>query len=389
MRLTGKELAKMAKSHSASEVTNVLEEVLELGREGESGGVSSDDFSVRELFEHLVPDGREALNLMDPRNGENMDGMEAVNTSLFSAISGQLVSSKILEGYESEEFVFSRLIPATSTSFLDGEKITGLTQVGDDAQVVAESAQYPRSEFGAEYIETPATVKRGNIVSITREAVWADKTGQILRRANEIGEFLGTNKEKRLCDLAIGATNNYKRNGTSVDTYQTATPWINDHSNPLVDWTDIENAELLMAAIVDPTTGEPISLNGSDMVVSPFLYRTALRILNATEVTHTNGTNATSGSNPVGGAYSPIRSSYLASRVQSELSQTASNSKLWWLHGNFRKAMAYMEVWPITTVQAPQNSYMSFERDIVSEFKTSERGVAAVLDPRYMVRNKH
>jgi hypothetical protein len=69
---------------------------------------------------------------------------------------------------------------------------------------------YPSLGFGEDYIETPQTTKRGFIVPVTKEAIFFDRTNLILQRAAEVGEVLGLNKEKRLIDLLIGATNNYK-----------------------------------------------------------------------------------------------------------------------------------------------------------------------------------
>jgi hypothetical protein len=45
-----------------------------------------------------------------------------------------------------------------------------------------------------------------------------------------------------------------------------------------------------------------------------------------------------------------------------------------------------MENWPITVVQAPQNDEADFTQDIVLRFKVSERGAAAVINPRYVVQ---
>jgi len=45
-----------------------------------------------------------------------------------------------------------------------------------------------------------------------------------------------------------------------------------------------------------------------------------------------------------------------------------------------------MENWPITVTQAPQNSEAEFNQDIVAQFKASERGAAAVINPRYIVK---
>jgi hypothetical protein len=389
--VSGRELAAMKSSYGNQQVCEHLTEALEDGREGRSGGLKADDFSLRDLFEHLVSDGREALRLLNPRNQVSAMEAGAVDTSFFSQITGQLIYSRILEAYQSPALVFSRLIPSVSTQFLDGERISGLGRIGDEAEEVGEGEQFPRAGFGEEYIDTPATRKHGLIVSVTREAIFADRTGLILRRASEVGEWLGVNKEKRLIDIAIGAVNNYKRNGTEVDTYQTTAPWKNDHSTPLVDWTDVETAELLFSEIVDPNTGEPVMVNAANMVVTPYKYRTAQQILNATEVRIGDGasnTTQTIQDNPVVSAYPVDKSQLFYNRIQSQLGVSASDAKEYWLLGDFSKAFGYMEVFPMSVVQAPQNSYLSFERDIVSEFKASERGVAVVMDPRYSIRNK-
>ena len=60
---------------------------------------------------------------------------------------------------------------------------------------------------------------------------------------------------------------------------------------------------------------------------------------------------------------------------------------MWWFLGDFRKAFAYMENWPITVTQSPPNSEADFNQDIVIRFKASERGAAAVLNPRYVVKS--
>jgi hypothetical protein len=44
-----------------------------------------------------------------------------------------------------------------------------------------------------------------------------------------------------------------------------------------------------------------------------------------------------------------------------------------------------MENWPITVTQSAGGSEAEFTQDIVVRFKASERGAAAVLNPRYVV----
>ncbi|NQU23628.1 MAG: hypothetical protein HQ567_20285, partial [Candidatus Nealsonbacteria bacterium] len=52
---------------------------------------------------------------------------------------------------------------------------------------------------------------------------------------------------------------------------------------------------------------------------------------------------------------------------------------------DFRKAFAYMENWPITVTQSPLGSEAEFSQDVVVRFKASERGAAAVINPRFVV----
>lgn len=388
--LRSREIRRMVDGgYSQSQVAETVFECLQRHSAGEPGGIDANEFSLREMYEELVPDGREAVRLLNPRY--ESAAMEAnVDTSLFANITGQLVVTRILEGFNNGDYTFSRLIPAQPSPFLGGEKIPGMAQLGDTAAVVAEGDPYGNSTFGEEYIETPATTKRGRIVAVTKEAVFADRTRLILDRARGVGEFLGLNKEKRLCDVAIGATNNYKRNGVSADTYQAATPWINEHSNVLTDWGNVEAAEILMGEVTDPNTGEPISLSGTSMVVTRAKYRTAQRIVTATQVRHSGGGVETIGGNPIQSVgYQVHMSDQMYMRLQSEKLVSAANAKLQWLYGNFSKAFAYMENWPITTVQAPPDATLNFTNDIVAQYKASERGVAAVLEPRYIQLNLH
>lgn len=346
---------------------------------------------IRQLFR--IACGSEALEtLINP--SRELDALEfsALDSTAFSRITKQLVETRMTMAFNLETFVFSRLIPSNPAENLHGDRIPGITTIGDEAEVVEEGANYPRAGFGDEYIETPASRKRGMIVSITREAIWQNRTRNILRQAAQVGEFLGLNKEKRLCDIAIGVTNNYKRNGTAVNTYQTATPWINDASNELLDYTDVENAMITQGRIVDPNTGEAISLTSTQIVVTKAKEITARRILNATQVNVKTDSlaNSTWGQNPLNGMVFDLAVSQLMeNRGVSGLSLSQANASKYWIMGDFAKAFSYEEVFPLTVTQAPTNNEAAFYRDVVAEYKASERGVAAVIEPRYVVRSKN
>jgi hypothetical protein len=349
-----------------------------------------EDFSLRDLAESLVPDGYEWVRSLDPRSHGGTRLLEAgdgVDVTAFLNVTGQLVYSKIMEAYAQEAFVVSRLVETISTR-LDGEKIPGIARLGDLAAEVHPGMPYPSVGFGEDYIETPSTTKRGLIVPVTREAIFFDRTHLVLTRAAEVGEVLGLNKEKRLLDLVVGVTNNYKWRGTAYNTYQAATPWVNVKTgNELVDWTNVDAAEQLLADILDPNTGEPVLLSATTVLVAPAYRHAAHRVFNAAEIRYQAAGSATEtvAANPLGN-YGIHESRLMYRRIVAS-GVAAADAKKWWFIGDFAKAFAYMENWPITVTQSPLGSEADFNQDIVVRFKASERGAAAAINPRFVVKN--
>jgi hypothetical protein len=384
MTLKYRELKRRYELDGADATISHLSEAL---REGH---LRPEDFSIRDLAEALVPDGHEWVRMMDPRSAGGVSVLEAgdgVDVTAFLNITGQVIYSKIMEAYQQEAFVISKLVDTIPTR-LDGEKIPGVSRVSDTISEVGPGMPYPHLGFGEDYIETPSTTKRGFIVPVTKEAIFFDRTHLVLSRAAEVGEILGLNKEKRLVDLVIGVTNNYKWKGASYNTYQAATPWINSlTSNELVDWTNVDKAEQLFADILDPATGEPVLVRGTTVLVMPAYRHAAHRVFQAAELTFTaaGSPTATVAANPLSGYR--VYDSRLAYRRVIVSGVASADAKKWWFVGDFRRAFAYMENWPITVTQSPLGSEADFNNDIVLRFKASERGAAAVLNPRYVVKN--
>lgn len=357
----------------------------------QAGQLKPQDFSIKDLAEELVADGREWVRSLDPRHNHGfISESSSVDTSAFSNITGQIVYSAFLSGYERPEFVMTKAIPVIPTQF-NGEKIPGIGGIGDKVESIGEGELYPSAGLNEDYIETPMTTKKGLKIPVTKEAIFFDRTNMIVSKASSLGEELGRNKEKRLTDLVIGVTNSYKWRGTTYSTYQSASPWINIKTgNTLVDWSNVDSAEQLMFNLLDPNTNEPISVTPKHIVVNRAYLNAAIRAVAPVVASITPG-YATSG-NPTktefgvyrAGSYEILYSSYVNAR------QTlASQDSRYWYNGDLTKAFAYMENWPITVVQAPANHPDEFDRDIVLQYKASERGTAAVMDPRYMVQNQN
>lgn len=353
----------------------------------EKGDLKPEDFSIKDLAEALVEDGREWVRMMDPAHSSPiLEAGDAVDSTAFVNITGRVISAQVMEKYQDEAFVATTLVNTESTRY-DLERIPGITKIDSDGEVVHEGMPYPHQQFNEEFQDMPRGVKHGMIVAVTKEAIFFDRTAQILDRAGDVGFRLGINKEKRLWDMILGVTNNYNWNGVAYNTYQTITPWINVHGFPLVDWTSIDNAERLFDNMIDPTTGDPILISGMTLVVMPANWATARRILSATEIRQTSqgGTLNSISGNPLAGYTLAAKSRLARQRAALGFTLAPEVADELWLLGDFKRAFAYRENWPITVTQSPPNDAVEFDQDIVARYKASERGVPAVKNPRYVV----
>ncbi len=200
--------------------------------------------------------------------------------------------------------------------------------------------------------------------------------------------MLGLNKEKRLVDLLIGATNNYKWKGTAYNTYNAAgtgaAPEAIGSTRRAKSWsigpTWTPPSNSLPTSSIR-TRASRCSIQATTVLVMPAYRHAAHRVFNAAEINYAASGSATTtvAANPLGN-YRVVESR-LAYRRLIASGQEAAAAKKWWFIGDFRRAFAYMENWPITVTQSPNNSEADFNQDIVVRFKASERGAAAVHQP--------
>lgn len=334
--------------------------------------------SLRRLYESCVADGAASLQDMDP-NYRGMsryrEAADAVNTALFAHTMGQIIYTQMLKAYQMPELIGEKLVTIQQTNF-SGEKLPGVTEIGDEVEIVNEGQPYPRALVGEFYIETPETIKRGVVVDVTKEALFFDRTNLIMQRASNVGKFIAINREKRILDVVLGISTVYKRNGAAAIATYGADNTVS--SNALIDWTDLDAAETKFSAITDPDTGEPIVITANTLIVPPALRISAQRIANATMTGRTNGENETRNGGP-----SLLQNFTIASN---QYVRQRSGSDTTWFYGNPKEAFVYMENFPLTVISNTENAYASFERDIVSQSKASERGAAGVMERRYMMK---
>ena len=340
--------------------------------------VSLSDFRLRPLFEALVDDGAELVqSSYNPHSGGGYRLQEAgvVDTSLFANIQGQYLYNAILRAYEMPELIGDSLVDVQS-SVESGERIPGVTEIGDNVEVVAEGQPYPTAAVSESWIQTPETIKRGLLINITKEAVFFDKTNLILSRAANIGRFIAINREKRILDVVLGLTDVYSRNGGAVQaTFQAGNT---STSNALTDWASLDKVDTVFSGQVDPDTGEPIVTTADVLIVPPSLRNTAMRIANGSMTNQTGGTRETRvAGNSLNQPFRIATNQYVRQRTGSATT---------WFYGNPKAAFVYMQNWPLTVEQEGANSEKAFESDIIARYKASERGAAGVVERLYMAK---
>jgi hypothetical protein len=321
------------------------------------------------------------------------EGDAGVTTAAFQNISGQIVYAATLEKYQSEEFVFAKMIPEVKALILDGEKMAGITEIGDVSAVRKENDPYQEAGVGEDWIYTPPVPDYGRIVSVTWEAVFNDRTGQLLERCGEVGYWIGYGEEVKAIDCVVDendTTHRYNwRTAGQIATYDDNTgshTWDNlAATNALVDWTDLDAAEQLFNGLTNPFTGTPIMIEPRHLVVTKQLEQTARRVVSATEIRVTTPGYAVSANpnqavmaNPYLNKYEVVTSRLLAARMATDTS---------WFLGDVTKLAKRMVAEPLNVVQAPPNSNMEFERRIVSRFRANKRYAHVTVQPRSVVKN--
>jgi hypothetical protein len=354
---------------------------------------------ANEVFDRFKGDGRTAFRSDGTIREEFLgndkwvqENQGAVTTAAFQNISGQIVYSTVLERYKSEEFVFKDMIPEVTATILGGEKIAGITELGDISKVRKEGDPYDVAGVSEDWIFTPAIPDRGRIVPITWEAIFDDRTGQLAEVAGDVGYWLGYGEEVLAIDCFVDenvTTHRYNWRGTSIATYgdnSGSHTWDNlAASNGLVDWTDIDAAEQVFNGLTNPYTGTPIMIEPTHIVVTKQLEQTARRIVSATEIRVATPGYATSANptqtnmaNPYANKYQILTSRLLASRMATDTT---------WFLADPKKLAKRMVAEPLSVVQAPSGTATEFHNRIVTQHRANKRYAHVVVQPRASVQS--
>jgi hypothetical protein len=337
------------------------------------------------------------------------------NINLFNLATAGLINAEIMERFNQPEYIGRNLVTIKPTK-MNGQKLVAVARqstVGTDAKRRLPGRPHAEVGFSEAYQTTPETVEQALKARVTREAVFFDYTEQVLEEADEIGNNLAYTQEQGIADMILGVTglaSEYNRNGTSYETYQTSSPWVNDQSNPATagsfDYSNIDKSRQLFIGQTDPESGREIKVMGNTILCMPYtellfrqqVYGSNLQL--GSQQTSGNFPGAwTQGPNPLTQATSPWAGAYTIINVgpiwynrataADGLNLSASNAQKYWYHGDFPKAFWWMENWPLTPWMASADEYRMRDEGLVAVYGANYRGTPYVREPRYVVRNKN
>lgn len=409
-------LKSLVESHGVKQTALKLKECLK------EGHIKSEDISLRECAEAFLGydwdkklSNSRYVNQYQDVSLEEASG-EAVDLSAFSNITGQIVYTEIEKGWKRTSLISEKLFRPLNTEFID-EKLPWIGHIKELPEGIHMGDPYPEASLGERYVQTNNLIKKGQILSLYKETVEFDRTGQLVAQANKVGEQLGYLKEIQCLRMVLGIDNPYNLNGVSYNTFSSSGgqsivgasggngQWTNYATNqPLVDYTSINQAKIMFSTMTDPDSGVPLMIEPKQLVVMPGLEYNARRIVNATETRNISPAfSATTGfPNPPQGnvemiAPSPVEGLevisgnllwYVANTNQSAVASgggIGSNIQSIWLIGDFKEGLIYRQRWPLTMSTAPAGNIKEFEQDIVMRWKASEFGAPMVLDPRHFM----
>lgn len=362
--------------------------------------VMGHDF-VREFYSHGAGFDFSSNRLSEAA----IDPTAFLNISLFNLSVAGLVNARILEAFTKPQYIGKDMVTTVPTN-MNGHKIIGTTGINPQTSAAknrAPGASHASVQFGEAWQTTPETVEQALKIEVTREAVFFEQaSGEVMRQADTVGDELAYGQEKDICDTVIGVTASYNRSGTAYNTYQTSSPYINDHSNPFTDETDVDDARALLLGMTDPDTGREIDVTIATILCSPYkeltfreqIFGSTVQLSTqlSSEVAQRIKLTQSAINQVAKGTLQlmPLTQIWHNRMVAADgLNLSAANAKAYWWWGDTKRAFEWHENWPLTPWQAAATEMVMKDRGLIAVHGANYRGVAYTREPRYIIRNKN
>ena len=310
---------------------------------------------LRELWEGLV-------------TSQGME--ESASSTAFPTIAGEIISSVMIQGYEMYPKVglsLVRVVPSKQKI----SQVVGWKGIGklDRSSEVREKENYPAVNPPEEKEIRIKNKKNGLTLALTKEAIFFDRTGQLMGEASMVGAELARWQDEvilsTLADLdqtaydlgemfAAGNLNTYTGAATALGTtsFEAAMTYFRKK-------TDERGRK------INVLPGKPVLMHATD------LEFTVDKLLNNEK--GPIGTAAQSDVNTARGKFQPVLNPYITSTTQ-------------WLLGDFKSSARWEEVWPLETFQRMGGmTEDGFNKDVVAEYKASIFGGCGYDDTRRVI----
>jgi hypothetical protein len=309
----------------------------------------------------------------------------------------------ILEKYNQVTAEINGLVQTEPSRIIGQRKKIGVGQYIDEAKTRLPNEQHPRARLNERWVTIPETTERALAIDITREASFADITGDVMDVGGNVGNAVGYLRAITGIDMILGITSGYSFKGTSYSTYQTAVGagnapnnYVNEIVNPFTDnLTAMQITRKAFALLKDPLSQVPIVIEPRQSIAMPGFDLFMATILGAPNIRvgdGAGGTTATYANNPLlNGPPQIVSSPWIYKRVLDAdgLNLAGANADKLWYWGDFPRAFGESENWPLGTQPAPAQSYQMLDQGIVASFFSNQRSAFFVKDPRYVMKNKN
>lgn len=346
------------------------------------GKIKPEDFSIRALWEAMGEPTLKQSRIIESRLlTEDVDIMEALDSSTFPKITGTLINKVVQEAYDLECGIADQLVTVIPSSVKE-ETIVGFAE-DMSMKEVHENIAYEEGSLTEKYHKIKNT-KKGRIISLSEEMVKFDQTGQLILRAKRVGESLKSDHEKMIMNAVLGVTNSgelaaWRPAGTAATLYSNTStdpysddPFDNLGAETLADETDLDTAMALFAKATDEI-GLPMSVNPNTLLTGLALRSIAAQICYSGQ--------AVKPTTPAG-----VKNIYTGTKALSSAFVDQLISSIAWYYGDFKKQFVETQVWPLQVMQAKKGNDQEFERDIVLRFKARYYGGCGAVSNRYVIK---
>lgn len=355
-----------------------------------SGKVETKDVKLHQIAQDVI------ANYEELRGGTDVEVALAVSSSQFPTISKVIINKETIGSYEYYQEGHEQFVREIEGSNTQREYLAGFTDP-EGPELRPELHSYEETNLGEQDVEV-RMADFGRVISLSKEAIFNDRTGQLLDKAKTIGKLGGQHRAKMIIQtLEVKPRTAFKEatsrafvyKGTAyADTsfYATSHTTLDGRvnknlvaSNALADYTDIQAALDVLPLMKSPN-GHEIIVAPKYVIVPPALETVAWQILNSDTFTKdpsNAGTGVYHQPNPYGPkgmkTFTPFTSRYMAA------------STTWYL-GDPAEQMRWIWIFRPATDSIGANSEQAFMRKIVLTYKFSYHGGVGHTDYTNIVK---